>query len=195
MDKPKTYHGQITADELGNALVAEFNRGNLRAQRIGRGKQVIVQISSRENSKSGGRTAISVVIHQVEDGVSVQLGEQSWLGVAASLGQTAFWAWRNPFSLISRLDDLAQDVEYLQLSDRITEFIDETAYTAGATFELSQRLKRLVCEYCLTANPVGASNCIACGAPLGLVQPSTCKNCGYVLKPGEKICPNCGEKQ
>ena len=33
--------------------------------------------------------------------------------------------------------------------------------------------------------------CIACGAPLGEVQPSTCANCGFVVQKEEKICPNC----
>ncbi len=47
----------------------------------------------------------------------VELGQQAWLGVAASLGQTAFSVFRNPFSLIGRLDDLAQDIESMQLSE------------------------------------------------------------------------------
>jgi len=60
-----------------------------------------------------------VLIQKVEDGVSVQAGQQAWLGVAASLGYTALAALRNPFTLLGRLDDLAQDVEYIQLSDNI----------------------------------------------------------------------------
>lgn len=194
MEKPRIFHGKITPDELASALVAEYNRGNLRAQKIGSGKQVVVQIASRQKPSSGGQTSLSVAIRKVEDGVSIQLGEQSWLGVAASLGQTALWAWRNPWNLIHRLDDLAQDFEYLQLSDQVWEFIEDTAYTVGASFELSERLKRLECEYCHSANPIGASNCISCGAPLGALQPSTCKNCGFVNEKGAKVCSNCGEK-
>jgi predicted amidophosphoribosyltransferase len=49
----------------------------------------------------------------------------------------------------------------------------------------------MVCEYCLTANPVGEPSCIACGAPLGEAQPRTCLNCGFVVRMNESICPNC----
>ena len=193
LDKPRTFHGNITADDLGRSLVGEFNRGNLRAQRLGSGKHVVIQVYTHQQARSGGRTALSIAIHQVEDGVSIQLGKQSWLGVAASLGQTVLWAWRSPWNLIHRLDDIAQDIEYLQLSEQVWEFIEDSAYAAGATFELSERLKRLVCAYCLTANPVGEPSCVTCGAPLGTVQPGTCDNCGFVIKVGENVCPNCGE--
>jgi DNA-directed RNA polymerase subunit RPC12/RpoP len=72
--------------------------------------------------------------------------------------------------------------------------VDEVARSASASFELSERLKRTVCEYCGTANPVGEPSCIACGAPLGKVQPTTCPHCGFVVKTGEIVCSNCGQK-
>jgi len=187
----RIFHGELTANDLGRALVGEFNRSNLRAQQFSSGKQVVVQIASREHSQSGGQTALSVNLQQVEDGVAVQLGNQAWLGVAASLGETALRFWRNPWELLNRLDDLAQDVENLQLIDQVWACIENTARAAGASFELSERLRRLECSYCGTANPVGEPNCIACGAPLGQVQPRTCPFCGFVLKGEERICPNC----
>jgi hypothetical protein len=128
----------------------------------------------------------------VEDGIAVQLGKQTWLGVAASLGVTALSAFRNPFSLLGRLDDLAQDIENLQLTDEVWDVIENVARMRGATFELSERFRRLKCEYCNTANPIGEPSCIACGAPLGDSQPNTCKNCGFVVKRTESNCPNCG---
>jgi hypothetical protein len=79
----------------------------------------------------------------------------------------------------------------LNLAEQVWTVIENAARTAGATFELSERLRRLVCAYCMTANPVGEPRCIACGAPLGEVQPHTCRNCGFVLKTGEPVCPNC----
>lgn len=117
------------------------------------------------------------------------------MGVAASFGQTALEALRNPWRLIHRLDDLAQDYEYLQLSDDIWSVIESTANAHGATFELSERLRRVVCPYCITANPVGEPNCIACGAPLGRQQPRTCQYCGFAVKTNEQVCPNCGKPQ
>lgn len=174
--------------------MAHFNRGNLVAQMMGDEKHTVVQIASRRRPASGGQTAISVILDQAEDGVAVKLGKQAWMGIAASLGVTALSAWRNPFSLLGRLDDLAQDIENLQLSDQVWSVIENVAQVHGATFELSERLRRTVCEYCRTANPVGSPHCIACGAPMGELQPNTCLSCGFVIEREERVCPICGEK-
>jgi hypothetical protein len=190
----RVFHGLISPTDVARALVAHFNRANLAAQQLGDGKNIIVQIASRQRPVSGGQTALSVQISEAEDGVIVQLGKQTWFGVAASLGVTALSLFRNPFSLIGRLDDLAQDIENLQLTEDVWGVIENVARMRGATFELSERLRRLVCEYCSTANPVGKPSCIACGAPLGKIQPFTCNNCGFVISKNESTCPNCGQK-
>lgn len=189
----RIYHGNLSPNDIARSLVARFNRGNLRAQQLGGGKQIVVQIATRESAMSGGQTALSVTIHEVEDGISVQVGKQAWLSVAASLGYSALAALRNPFNLLGRLDDIAQDIENLQVTEDVWSTIDAAAKAAGASFELSERLRRSVCAYCETANPVGEPSCIACGAPLGNVQPTTCPNCGFVVNPDESICPNCKE--
>lgn len=136
--------------------------------------------------------AVTVSAEKIRDGVAIQIGKQSWLGVAASIGKTALIAWRNPLGLITRLDDIAQDIENIRIVDQIWDIIETTAQSLGATFELSERLRRIVCSYCHTANPVGEPACLACGAPLGDNQPRTCSNCGYVVKNNEINCPNCG---
>ncbi len=188
----RTYHGPIAPDDLASALIAEFDQGNLEAQALGQGRERLVQIASRRLRASGGQTAISIQLLPVEDGVLVRLGEQQWLGVAASLGQTALAALRNPLSLLGRLDDLAQDIESLQLAQRIWATIDRTAASLGASQELSERLRRVTCAYCWTANPVGESRCVACGAPLGPQQPLACNKCGFVAPAGTAKCPQCG---
>jgi hypothetical protein len=190
MDR-RIFHGNISDRDLGQALVAHFNRGNLRAQQFSRAGKVIVQIATRVRPLSGGTTALTIYLERIKDGVAVQVGEQAWLGIAASIGTTILSVWRNPFNLIHRLDDIAQDVENIQVSDQVWQVIENYARMRGATFELSERLRRVMCEYCETANPVGESRCIACGAPLGDIQPDTCQNCGFVIKSGEKVCPNC----
>ncbi len=174
--------------------MAEFNRGNMQAQVLGTKDNMAVQIATRMGSMSGGKTAMTISIQGVEDGIMVEEGQQEWLGVAASIGQTAFWALRNPFSLLSRLDDLAQDIESLQLSDKVWQVIDQAVVACGASYALSERLTRIACEYCGTANPVGTANCIACGAPMGEAHPTTCRNCGFAVSPEETICPNCNQK-
>lgn len=190
--QPRIYHGSLSPQQIASTLIARFNRGNLRAQQIGDDDQIVVQITTLTRPASGGQTALTVTLQRLEDGVTVQVGRQDWLGVAASLGVTALSTLRNPFSLLGRLDDLAQDIENLQLSEQVWETVEGVARAAGASFELSERLRRLVCAYCQTANPVGEPSCLACGAPLGGGQPVTCLKCGYVVISGESICPNCG---
>lgn len=192
MTQPRIFHGPVTPRHFALALMGEFNRGNLRAHQVGASREILVQIMSLERPASGGRTALTVTLRQVEDGVAVQVGQQSWMGVAASLGQTLMATLMSPWNLLGRLDDLAQDFENMQMVERVWDVLEGTARAQGATFELSERLRRLTCEYCQVANPVGEAACIACGAPLGRAQPRTCRNCGFVIKAGERTCPNCG---
>jgi RNase P subunit RPR2 len=190
----RIFHGEIKTSDLARALIAEFNRGELRAQQFGDRELTAVQVASRDRPSAGGKTALTITLRQIEDGVAVEIGQQSWYGVAASLGQTLLQTVINPWNLIHRLDDLAQDVENLQLAENAWDIIENTANAQGATFQLSERLRRLVCEYCHAANPVGEASCVACGAPLGKVQPRTCRNCGFVVGVLETVCPNCKQR-
>lgn len=187
----KIFHGKIKPVHIAQALLAEFNQGNLRAQTLGHSDRLVVQVGSRPDAMSGGQTAMTVTIQSLEEGIMVELGQQAWLGVAASLGKSALAAIKNPFSLLGRLDDIAQDIEHLQMSERVWAVISKAARAAGASAELSENLKRTTCEYCHVANPVGAPSCEACGAPLGKVQPNTCRHCGYVVRAMDTTCPNC----
>ena len=187
----RIFHGTFTPEEFAECLLVHFNRGNLQVQKIGGGNSMAVQIKTRDLRTSGGETALGITFQSVEDGVMVQVGQQTWFGIVASLGISALAAFRNPLNLLHRLDDIAQDFEYVQLTDEIWKVLDSNAKALGSGYELSERLKRIMCDYCLTANHTGAPSCIACGAPLGHLQPFTCKNCGYVLFEFEKTCPNC----
>ena len=192
MDR-RVFHGNITPTDVAQALIAEFNQGNTQTQLLGESNNLTVQIASSQFSRSGGKTAISVNLQQIEDGIMVQVGQQQWLGVAASLGQTAISALLNPLNILGRLDDIAQDVSSLQINERIWQIVGNVVRMAGASQELSERLSRITCEYCGAANPVGNPTCAACGAPLGKEQPKTCPKCGYVINHAEKFCPNCGQ--
>ena len=187
----KTYYGTITPEDIATVLNSQFNRGAFKVLRQGTSDQLAVQIANSQ-SPSGGETALTVILQKVEDGISVKIGQQAFFGVAASIGYSIFSTLRNPWNLLSRLDDIATDIESLNLTQQVWDTIDAFAKSIGAGQELSERLRRLECDYCGSANPVGESNCIACGAPLGANQPRTCQNCGYVFKVGEKFCPNCG---
>ena len=190
MDR-RIFHGNVEPGDIASALMAEFNRGNMYAQTVGSAAKLAVQIATRTGSISGGQTALTVSIEKVEDGVMIELGEQAWLGIAASLGQTAWSTIRNPFNLLGRLDDIAQDLESIQLTDRVWKVIDQAVAALGASHELSERLRRISCEYCGAANPLGEGSCIMCGAPLGDAHPTACPNCGFAVRPEESTCPNC----
>lgn len=188
-----TYHGPITPEDIARALRSEFDTANMDVQVIESEEATMVQIASVKHPSSGGRTALTVHIADVEDGVHITLGKQEWLGIAASLGQTALSVLKNPAYLLGRLDDLAEDVAALQLQDRVRESIERLARAAGATFQMSETFRRLVCNYCLTANSVGEPHCIACGAPLGPLQPVTCQKCGFVTEASNTNCPQCDD--
>lgn len=189
----RIFHGSFKNIDLAKAVIAQFNHGSMQVQQLGSGDIIAVQIATSPYSTSGGKTAVSVVLQNVEDGVSVKIGEQAWLGVAASLGVSAFSAWRNPLSLLNRLDDIAQDIENMDLSNDLWQTLETTARSLGSGYELSDRLNKYVCDYCNTPNPPGQAKCIGCGAPLGDIQPKTCKNCGYAILHSESVCPNCGK--
>ncbi|HSM26088.1 MAG TPA: zinc ribbon domain-containing protein [Anaerolineaceae bacterium] len=190
----KTFHGNITPKDISKALIAHFHRGNYRVQQIGEGDNVIVQIASVRYATSGGQTSVGISIQKFEDGIMVQIGKQSWMGIAASLGKTALTAIRNPLSILGRIDDIAQDFESLSIRDEIWSIINQAANNLGASHELSTRLRKYICNYCDTPNPIGEAHCIACGAPLGGIQPQTCSNCGYIITNDENFCPNCKQK-
>lgn len=189
----KFFHGELSPIDIARGLIAEFDRGNMRAQVIGENDDLAVQIGTRPGTSSGGPTALTISIRRAPDGVLIQCGSQEWLGTAASLGRTTIATLANPWNLLHRLDDIAQDVENIKLTERVWAAIDRTTRALGAGLEMTDRLKRLTCEYCGTANMVGAGSCVACGAPLGDAQPSTCPNCGFLVTRTETSCPNCGQ--
>ena len=189
----RIFHGNLNPNDIAQALLAHFNRGNLRTQVLGESNAMNVQIATRPGAASGGQTALTVHIQKVSDGVMVSVGEQAWLGVAADMGQTVISALMNPWNLLGRLDDIAQDIENVQMVSSVWQVVVQTAQAAGASTQISERLQRLVCEFCNTPNAVGAGSCVACGAPLGNIQPRTCPACGFVVLHGEKTCPSCNK--
>lgn len=190
----KFFNGPLTIQDLADVLVTRFNRANLVARKsMGIGKAV-VQIGSSNYARSGGDTALGMTLLQNDSGVSVTIGEQAWFGIAASLGYTALAVLKNPLNILGRLDDLAQDFENMQLDDEVWKVIEEVANAVGASQELSDSLRSVECEYCGVANKMREPDCIACGAPLGSVQPSACPNCGFVVQLNMNVCPNCNKK-
>lgn len=187
----KIFYGEIEPEDLANALLAEFNRPPWQAQRYGKGRKIAVQIANRPDIERGGATALTIHLQKVANGILVRMGQQTWANLAASMGITVLAALRNPWSLLSRLDDLAQDFESIQLRDRAWEVITSTCQMAGTSHILQQTLDRQVCEYCQTPNALDAPHCVACGAPLKMQTAITCPYCGFPVPENEAICSNC----
>lgn len=190
--KERSYHGDINPEMMAKAVIAAFNQGNMAAQQVGQGEKVMVQIATREYAQSGGKAALTITIQKNEDGVTVGIGQHEWFGAAASIGQTALSIFLNPWNIIARLDDIAQDVTSLTLENKVWEAVEKFARTAKVTKTISERLQSVSCPYCGTANKVAASDCINCGGPLGDHQPVSCGKCGNVLPNKSKFCNNCG---
>jgi hypothetical protein len=187
----RIFHGQFKPDEFADCLLVHFNRGNLIVQKLASGENVSVQIKTRDGRTSGGTTALGISFQPVEDGILVQVGQQTWAGIAASLGVSAAAALLNPLNLLHRLDDIAQDFEYIQLNSEVWNVLESNAKALGSGYALSDRLKRVICDYCQTQNTTNEASCIACGAPLGYHQPRTCPHCGFILENRVRFCPNC----
>src|SRR5512140_2549242 len=127
----RIFHGSLSPSDIAEALLSHFDRGNLRTQVVGESDTMRVQIATRPGASSGGQTALTVQIQKVEDGVMISVGEQAWLGVAADVGQTVIAALMNPINLLGRLDDIAQDIENMQMVDNVWQVIAKAAQAAG----------------------------------------------------------------
>jgi hypothetical protein len=190
----KTYHGDIDPQELADVLVSHFDQGDLMAQKAGRPNRVVVQISSAHRHWDDPHTSLAVTIAKAEDGVTVTVGEQQMLGVAADLVKTGIAALVNPLSLVMELDDIARNVSKLNLPQEVWKVIEEYMRSVGAGLGMAPEKLLVTCHYCGVGNPVGVGQCSACGAPLADLQPITCPKCGQLLAHDQKFCTRCGTR-
>ncbi len=128
----RIFHGDFSVADLSACLLVHFNRGNLMVHQFDADDNMIVQIRTRDDRTSGGNTALTFSFQKVEDGVAVQASQQAWIGVAASLGYSALAAMRNPLNLLSRIDDIAQDIESIQLTDEAWKVLTANAKVLAA---------------------------------------------------------------
>jgi ribosomal protein L40E len=188
----KTYRGEIKPEDLADALVAQFDGGDLKAQKVGRGEHVLVQIASRDWGWGGPQSALTVGIARVEGGLQVSLGQERWLGAVADLAETGLRALVNPLSLIHRLDDIARSVSGLTLPQQVWKAVEMYCDSVGASLGMTVEETIVTCPYCGVANPIGAPKCSACGGPLGESQPIVCAECGLRNHPESSYCARCG---
>jgi hypothetical protein len=184
----RTYHGKVTPRDVAGVLVSRFSSDDLSAVTSGDGEKIIVNISSA--GYQGGRTALAVGLSPASDGVMVTVGDHNLLGLAADLVQTGLGAWRNPLALIGEIDDVARNVEKMNLPAQVWATVDHYCQSMGAG--LTAEPTTVTCPYCGVLGPIGAGTCAACGAPLGRSQPLTCSKCGKLLPADLQYCTRCG---
>jgi hypothetical protein len=63
----RIFHGDLTPNDIAEALLANFNRGNLRTQTVGDSQNMKVQIATRQGAASGGQMAVTVQIQKVTE--------------------------------------------------------------------------------------------------------------------------------
>ena len=68
----RIYHGNISTRSLRECPPGHFQRGNYRVQQFGEQDKTVIQIGTREQTMSGGQTAMSIILQKVEDGVAVR---------------------------------------------------------------------------------------------------------------------------
>ena len=188
----KTYHGEIDPQELGDVLVSHFDQGDLTARKTGRPDRVVVQIStSGHRHWDDPHTSLAVTIAKAEDGVTVTVGEQQVLGVAADLVKTGIGALLNPMSLLGEIDDIARNVSKLNLPDQVWKVVEEYCRSVGAGLGLAPDKVLVTCPFCGAGNPIGVGKCPHCGGSLADVQPVTCPRCGQILEPDARFCTRC----
>lgn len=197
----RTYHGDLSPDDLANALIAQFNQGNTIAQRFSqagpeqgrRGDRVIVQIGARDRRR-GVENALAVSITKTDDGVDVAVGKQQWIEAATDLVQSGLGALFNPFSVLANLGEIVSDVSSFALPAQIWQTVEGYCKSVGAGLGGSAKQVTIACAYCGVANSPGAPTCIGCGAPLGNLQPIYCPQCGQAAPYDAKSCQRCGTR-
>jgi DNA-directed RNA polymerase subunit RPC12/RpoP len=188
----RTYWGKISADGLARALVENFNTPDSRAQMTGDRSRILVQIGNRRMESADPTTAITVGIVQDEDSITVTMGQQKWMGLAADLAKTGIMALINPWYLLNELDDVARNVDWLTMRNDVWQAIDGYCQAVGGSLGVPAEVKYVACPYCRSTNPIGQAKCSTCGAPLGDYQPVTCPKCGYLLVWNKRFCTRCG---
>jgi len=188
----RIYRGEIHPQAMADALVLQFNKGDLMAQRIGTGDQVLVQIATRDWDWGGPQSALTLGISRVEGGVQVTMGQQRWLGAVADLAQTGLMALINPLSLITRIDDIVRSISGLTLPQQVWQAVEHYCESVGARPAGMIEEETVVCAYCGVGNPLDAAKCSACGAPLADARPVTCPHCGRRSAAGARFCSYCG---
>ena len=148
----RTYHGDLSPDEIANALLAQFNQGSFAAQRLSQGDRALVQVGTRDRHNRI-ENALTVTISKTPDGVNVAVGDQQVLGAAADLAQAGLGALFNPLSLLGNLGEIAGDVSSFSLPQQVWETVDKYCKSAGGGLGGSPKQLTVACSLLWRGEP------------------------------------------
>lgn len=189
------YGGRISARELAQALLDEWDQGETIAQVLEADRGYVVQIGQRDGGWFGDepRQAVTLSLEPGADGLQVAMGQQQWykqggqIVVGGLIGIFPFFFTWPPSGLFRGPDEPIDSA----LPARIWQSVERYAGGQGAVTGPTRRLATVACPECGVANPQGAARCSACGADL---HPAHCPRCGNDNPPGANFCVNCGNR-
>jgi hypothetical protein len=82
----RIFHGQFSSMNWWNACRIHFNRGNLIVQKVDYDDGVGIQIKTRDHPHRVGIPHWVSILNRWKMVYTVQVGQQTWMGIAASLG-------------------------------------------------------------------------------------------------------------
>lgn len=212
----RIYRGVIEPVALAQYLLDTWDQGDTLAQALEADEGLLVQIGQRRNGffSDEPRTAVTLAIEPVADGVRVTMGEQQWYrdggGQIMVGGLIGFFPFFFTWPLGGGHNEPVDPQLSAQIWESIGSYVDharatldvarplpqQTQAVTGETTRLSgpatgetTRLSKVSCPACSTANDPGAERCRECGA---FLQIRDCPNCGVSNPATANFCMRCG---
>lgn len=197
------YSGDIDPVILARHLLDTWDQGETAAQAMESDEGIMVQVGKR----SGGffndtpRSAVTVAIEQVPEGLRVSVGEQQWYSDGGGQIMVGGLIGFFPFFFTWPLGGGRNEPVAPNLTAEVWRSIDAYVTRHGGPSGVSiprqnqpvtgetTRLSSVGCPSCGTANPPEAERCRECGA---FLQFKDCPRCGVSNPATANFCIRCG---
>lgn len=200
----RVYSGSIDPNGLAQHLIDTWDAGETAAQALEGDEGIIVQVGQRTGGlfSDAPKSALTLALEPVGDGLRVSAGEQEWYRDGGQLmvgGLIGFF----PFFFTWPLGGGRGDPVDPQLAARVWESVEGYARQYGAAPSASRplaqrpgpatgattRLGGVSCPACGVENPAGAERCRECGT---FLQAQACPQCGVSNPATANFCMRCG---
>jgi ribosomal protein L40E len=201
----RIYQGRIDPNTLAQQLLDTWDQGDTAAQALEGDEGIIIQVGQR----SGGifsdepKSAVTVALEPVSDGLRVTLGEEQWYrdggGQIMVGGLIGFFPFFFTWPLGGGRDEPVDSQLTSQVWESVERYVQQYGAATGATTRISQqpdaatgtttRLPGIHCPSCGTDNVTEAERCRECGTYL---QARACPQCGVSNPATANFCIRCG---